>query len=222
MDLTTSTVAGKPLLRGWSHAVAVVPAVAATVILISQSRDDLPRLLSMLVYGVSLIALYATSALYHIGSWAGRWRTTLRAIDHTNIFLVIAGTYTPICVNLLSGWLRPTVLISIWIVAAAGVTFSVAALRLPRWLGVTLYVGAGWIALVPAPTLVQTLPLPASVLLLGGGLLYTAGATIYACRRPDPLPHIFGYHEIFHLFVIAGSAAFFVLIWVWVIPFPRP
>ena len=176
----------------------------------------------MLVYGASLITLYATSALYHLGPWTGRWRTTLRAVDHANIFLVIAGTYTPICVTLLSGWLRPAVLVSAWTVAAAGMTLSGLMLRLPRWLAVALYVSAGWMALVPAPTLIQSLPLPASILLLSGGLLYTVGAAIYARRRPDPLPHIFGYHEVFHLFVIAGTVAFFALIWVWVVPFPRP
>ena len=221
VHLATSPASPRPLLRGWSHAVAVVPAVAATVLLAALSRDDLPRLVSMLVYGGSLVALYATSALYHIGPWTGRWRTILRSADHANIFLVIAGTYTPICVNLLSGWLRPAILVAVWTVAMAGATFSVATLRRPRWVAVALYVGAGWIALVPAPSLVQVLPPPAMVLLIAGGLLYTAGATIYARRQPDPIPHVFGYHEVFHLLVIAGSAAFLAVIWIWVVSFPR-
>lgn len=217
----TTPVADKPLLRGWSHAIAVVAAVAATVALSWASRDDLPRLLSLLAYGLSLSALFATSALYHIGTWPGRWRTTLRAIDHANIFFVIAGTYTPICVNVLSGPLRVFMLATIWIVAAAGSIASVGTLRLPRWLSVGLYVGAGWLALIPAPSLVRLLPSGAIALLLGGGLLYTVGAVVYARRRPDPFPRTFGYHEVFHLCVIGGSAAFLTVIWIWVLPFPR-
>jgi hemolysin III len=186
------------------------------------SYEDPPRLLSMLVYGLSTIVLFATSAAYHIGPWHGRRYAVLRALDHANIFVVIAGTYTPFCVNVLSGWLGPTILVVIWALAAAGVTLSVTTLRLPRWATVALYVGMGWVAVVPAPSVVGLLPLAAVGTLVGGGLLYTAGAIIYARRRPDPLPTVFGFHELFHIFVIAGNAAFLAVIWIWVVPFPRP
>ena len=168
-----------------------------------------------------MIRLYAGSAIYHIGSWQGRRRTVLRTLDHANIFIVIAGTYTPICVNVLSGWLRPTMLLLIWTLAAAGAILSMVTVKLPRWVTVVVYVSMGWIALVPAPSLVRLLPPPAIVMLVGGGVLYTAGAAIYALRRPNPFPRVFGFHELFHLFVIGGSTAFLAAIWTWVMPFPR-
>ncbi len=199
----------------------MVAAVAATGGLLARSGDDLPRLLSMLVYGLSMIELYAISAIYHIGRWQGRRRHMLRALDHANIYIMIAGTYTPFCVNVLSGWLRPTVLGLIWTLAVLGAASSIFTLALPRWTAVALYFGMGWVALIPAPTLVGALPLTATALLLCGGVFYTIGGVIYARRRPDPFPRIFGYHEIFHLFVIAGSAAFLAVIWMWVLPFPR-
>jgi hemolysin III len=176
----------------------------------------------MLAYGSSMIELYAVSAVYHLGSWHGRRRSIVRALDHANIFILIAGTYTPFCVNVLSGWLRPAVLVLIWSLAAIGVTFSVLTLSMPRWATVALYLVMGWVAVVPAPSLVRLLPPPAVALLIAGGLLYTAGAVVYARRRPDPFPSIFGFHELFHLFVVAASTAFLAAIWVWVIPFPRP
>lgn len=219
--MTSSPPPAKPILRGWSHAVAAGAAVGATLILGAQTRDDSLRFISVLVYGVSLVLLFATSALYHVGSWSGRWRTILRAVDHANIFLVIAGTYTPICVIVLSGWLRSTVLGAVWAAAGLGIFFTVATLRLPRWLMASLYVATGWIALFPGPQLIALLPVPALVLLVAGGLLYTLGAVVYARRWPDPAPRVFGYHEVFHTFVIAGSLAFFLVIWVWVVPFPR-
>jgi hemolysin III len=212
---------GKPLLRGWFHAVAALGAVAATVGLLLRTQDDPIRLLSMLVFGLSMIELYALSAVYHIGSWQGRRRTVLRALDHANIFVLIAGTYTPICVNVLSGWLRTGVLALIWSLALAGVIGAVFTLRLPRWLSTGLYIVMGWVSVAAAPEIARILPWEALGLLVGGGVLYSVGALIYALRRPDPFPRVFGYHEIFHLFVIAGSAAFLFAIWVWVVPFPR-
>ena len=212
----------KPLLRGWSHALALIASIPLMGALLLRSHDDPPRLLSMLAYALSTIELYAVSALYHLGSWPERRRIVVRALDHANIFVMIAGTYTPVCVNVLSGWLRPTVLVLVWALAAVGVASSVFTLALPRWASVALYLAMGWVALLPAPSLVGSLPLPALALFVGGGLLYTAGAVIYARRRPDPFPQIFGFHEVFHLVVIAGNAAFLVAIWTWVIPFPRP
>jgi hemolysin III len=211
----------KPLLRGWSHAFAAVAAVVVTAVLLFQTRHNLPLFGSLLVFGLSMILLYTVSAIYHIGSWQGRRHTMLRALDHANIFMLIAGTYTPICVNVLSGWLRSTVLILIWTLALAGILGTVLTFRLPRWISTSLYIGLGWVSLITLPELFQQLPWQAVALLMAGGLLYTIGAIIYAFRRPNPLPRIFGFHEIFHLFVIAGSASFVIMIWLWVVPFQR-
>ena len=211
----------KPLLRGWSHAGAAVAALATTVALYALCGDDRPRALSMLVFGGSMIVLYAVSATYHIGRWEPRSERILRAIDHANIYVLIAGTFTPLCVNVLDGSFRTTMLTVMWSIAGAGVVLSVFTDRLPRWLTASLYVGMGWIGVVLMPAFAAHLPWPALGLLLTGGLLYTVGAVIYALQRPDPYPQVFGYHEVFHLFVIGGSAAFVVTVWVFVLPFSR-
>jgi len=211
----------KPRLRGWSHAVATLGAIGVTILLLRATADDLPRFGSCLVFGMSLIILYSISAIYHLGDWRGRVATALRTWDHANIFLLIAGTYTPITVNVLSGPLRLAILIGIWLLAAAGMASALVALHLPRWALAGLYVGMGWVGLLALPHLLRALPLAATLLLLSGGLLYTIGAVIYAFRRPNPWPHSFGFHEIFHLCVIAGSAATAAMIGIWVVPFPR-
>jgi hemolysin III len=207
----------KPLLRGWFHAVASVGALIVTIGLLVKTYGETANFVAALVFGLSMVVLYVVSSIYHIGSWEGRREQVLRAFDHANIFLLIAGTYTPICVNALTGHLRVTMLVLIWSLAALGVGCVLLTLRLPRAIMVSLYIGMGWVALIAAPELVRVLPLPATLLLLGGGLLYTLGAVVYALRRPDPLPHIFGFHEIFHLFVIAGSSAFVAAIWIWIV-----
>jgi hemolysin III len=211
----------RPLLRGWSHALAAVAVSVFTILLCLRSHTDPPRLLSLLIYGLSMIELYTVSALYHIGKWSERLRRTLRALDHANIFVLIAGTYTPLCFNLLSGWIRPTILLLIWALAITGVALATLTLHTPRWLTAGLYVAMGWIALLALPGFLVALPWLAIAWFLMGGIFYTIGAVIYAHRWPDPFPRIFGFHEIFHLFVIMGTVAFAVPVWVWALSFPR-
>ncbi len=219
--LSPSVVIPKPLLRGWFHAIADIASLIFTIILCIRSQDDLPRLFSLLIYGLSMIELYTVSAIYHIGKWPERIRRRLRSLDHANIFVLIAGTYTPLCFNLLHGWVRPTILILIWSLALLGVALATLTLHTPRWLTAGLYVAMGWVVIFAFPAFLAVVPWAALVWLLLGGILYTVGALIYARRRPDPLPRFFGFHELFHLFVIAGSVAFAVTVWVWALPFPR-
>ncbi len=207
----------KPLLRGWFHAVASVGALLVTIALLIKTYGNTASFIGALVFGLSMVVLYTVSSIYHIGTWQGRRERVLRAFDHANIFLLIAGTYTPICVNVLTGHLRITMLVLIWGLAALGIGSVVFTMRLPRAVMTGLYMGMGWVALIALPELLRQLPLPATLLLAAGGLLYTIGAVVYALRRPNPLPHIFGFHEIFHLFVIGGSSAFVAAIWVWVV-----
>jgi hemolysin III len=214
-------VGQKPLLRGWFHAAAAVGAVALTVALILKTSGDPPRFLSMLIFGLSMVVLYVVSSVYHLGTWEGRRYTFLRAFDHANIFLFIAGAYTPICVNLLSGWTRVAILVVIWALALSGAGLSVLTLRVPRWINALLYIGMGWISLLLLPQIVQAVSLTPVLVLIAGGLLFTVGAVIYALRWPDPLPRVLGFHELFHLFVIAGTMAIASVVWVWVVPFPR-
>jgi hemolysin III len=217
----TTVAAPKPLLRGWSHAVAALGAVAITVALCLLSRADPPRLVSMLIFGLSMVELYTVSAVYHIGRWGAARRRLLRALDHANIFILIAGTYTPLCFNVLNGWVRVALLALIWLLAATGVALAVFAPHMPRWVGTGLYIGMGWVALLALPAFAAALSWAAVATLLLGGVLYTLGGVVYAQRRPDPFPRVFGFHEIFHLFVIAGSVAFICAIWIWALPFPR-
>jgi hemolysin III len=144
-------------------------------------------------------------------------RRVLRAVDHANIFVLIAGTYTPLCVTLLGGWVRVAILVTIWALALTGIGLAVINERLPRWVNASLYVGMGWVALLVLPALWAAMRWGVALLVLGGAL-YTVGAVIYARKRPDPFPLTFGYHEVFHLFVIAGSVAFAVAIGVWTLP----
>lgn len=212
---------GKPLLRGWFHAGAAVASVLVTLALGLATREDLPRFLSVLVFGLSMVEMYTVSAIYHRGAWQGRRRVALRALDHANIFVLIAGTYTPICVNVFAGWLRVGILAAIWGLAVLGVASAVLSLRFPRWLQTGLYIGMGWVSLVGLPELLRLWPWQPIALLFAGGALYTLGAVVYGLKRPNPVPRVLGFHEVFHLFVIAGSAAFAIAIWVWVLPFPR-
>lgn len=208
-------------MRGWSHVLAAVASLLLTITLCLRSSADIPRLISLLIFGLSMIELYTVSALYHVGRWQERTRRLLRAIDHANIFVLIAGTYTPLCFNILSGWLRVTILVVIWVLAALGVGLALFTLRLPRWITTALYIGMGWVVILALPAFLAAIPWYAVAILLLGGVLYTVGAVVYARKRPDPFPRIFGFHEVFHLFVIAGSVAFASCIWIWALHFPR-
>jgi len=211
----------KPLLRGWFHAGAALASLIFTIALVWASAYDPPRMVSMLIFGLSMVELYTVSAIYHIGRWQPRVHRVLRSLDHSNIFILIAGTYTPICFNVLNGWLRPATLVAIWSLALAGVVLAIFKLNLPRWVGSLLYVGMGWVSVLVVPAIVQALGWGPVLLLMLGGILYTVGAVIYAMKWPNPFPRVLGFHEVFHLFVIAGSIVFAIVITVWVLPYPR-
>lgn len=211
----------KPLLRGWSHALAAVASVVFTIVLAFVSAYDPPRMVSMIVFGASMVVLYTVSAVYHIGRWTPRVHRVLRSLDHANIFLLIAGTYTPICFNLLDGWFRVFMLATVWALAVAGMGLSVFTLKLPRWVSTLLYIGLGWVSLIALPEMLEAIGWTGLLLLAAGGVSYTVGGIIYALKRPNPFPRVFGFHEIFHLFVIAGSVAFAVVVCVWALPYPR-
>ena len=212
----------RPLLRGYFHAGAAVVAALGGTYLVAQSSSDRPRQLSLLVYGVGLTLLFAFSALYHVPIWTSGRRAILRRIDHANIFVLIAATYTPLAFNLLSGWWRVAILAAAWGAALIGVGTAVAGVRLPRWARAGFYVGLGWIALPALGQMSAALSRPGIALLITGGALYSVGAVLYARRWPDPWPRVFGYHEIFHLLTIAAAIAFYIVVLVYVLPAPRP
>ncbi|MGK2858248.1 MAG: PAQR family membrane homeostasis protein TrhA [Thermoanaerobaculia bacterium] len=211
----------KPLLRGWFHPFAAVASLVATMILLYRTHHDPPRFVALLIFGVSMVLLFAVSSVYHIGNWSPRVRAALRTFDHSNIYLLIAGTYTPICVVVLTGWMRVFVLALVWTVAVAGISTSWISTKLPKWATSGIYIAMGWIALIPMPILIDRLPGLAMLTFLLGGVTYTIGGVVYALKRPNPFPRVFGYHEIFHLFVVAGSAFFAAMVWIWIVPYPR-
>ena len=206
-----------PLLRGVSHAWAFWFALAAGLVLLVLAPGAEARI-AALVYAVGLAALFAGSGLYHRWRWDPRWRPLLRRIDHSTIFVFIAASYTPIALLVLDGGLRVVVLIGVWAGALAGVAFSVAWISAPRALVAGTYLALGWFAVITIPQLLDRLPTTPLLLLAAGGVLYTVGAIVYAGQRPNPWPRTFGFHEVFHAFVIAAAAAHFAAMAGWVIP----
>ncbi len=208
---------GQPRLRGVSHAYAFWGA-AITALAITALAPAGPARVAALVYGVGLCALFAGSGIYHRWRWSLRWRPLLRRIDHSTIFVFIAASYTPVALLVLHGATQVVVLAGVWGGAVAGVVLSICWIDAPRWLSAATYLALGWVALLAVPQLLGGLTAWPLALLLAGGLLYSAGAVVYATRRPDPWPATFGFHEVFHAFVIAAAAAHVVAMAGWVLP----
>jgi hemolysin III len=208
--------AAVPRLRGVLHLWAFWVALVAACALVIAAAGATARAAAA-VYGGGLCALFGGSALYHRWRWSPRWRPLLRRVDHSTIFIFIAASYTPPALLVLTGPLRWIVLVTVWAGALAGVAFSVAWIGAPRGLVAGCYLALGWMALIAAPQLVARLSVTPLALLAAGGLLYTAGALVYAARRPDPWPHVFGFHELFHAFVVAAAAAHFAAMAGWVL-----
>lgn len=195
----------KPKLRGWLHAGTFPLAVAATVILIISSPDNATRL-ACLVFGIASCMLFGTSAVYHLGSWTERVSKALRRADHSNIFLIIAGTYTPLAVTLLPKKDAIFLLVVVWVGAIAGLSARIIWINAPRWVYVPIYIGLGWVAVAYLGKFYDAGGPAVMWLVIAGGLLYTVGAVVYALKRPNPWPTWFGFHEIFHsLTVLAFS-----------------
>ena len=207
----------KPRMRGVLHEAFFPLCLAAAVVLVAIAGTTRGRV-AMTSYGTGLAACIGMSALYHRGRWTPRVRSVLGRIDHSLIFALIAGTYTPICLLVLSGPLAYTVLGVVWIGGLVGATLAVLWPTAPAWIEVTPYAVVGWVAVITVPQLVGGLGWGGTSLLMGGGLLYTVGAVIYGRQRPDPFPTVFGYHEIFHVLVVLAAAAQCVTMFVWVLP----
>ena len=207
----------KPRLRGVSHQWAAVGALVAGVALVLAAPSGRASLAAG-IYAASMVTLFATSAIYHRVDWRSvRARRGMRHLDHAAIFVLIAGTYTPFALLVIDGWTGTAILVVVWAGALAGILRELAWSSAPRWLGIATYVALGWVAVLIAPRLVDALGW--SVLgVLAGGVLYTAGAIVYARRRPDPWPTAFGYHEVFHALVIAAAAVQFAVVAFAVVP----
>ncbi|WP_205326488.1 hemolysin III family protein [Glycomyces sp. YM15] len=211
MALAITPTDTKPRLRGWLHLAAFPTAVIAGLLLIA-TAPTLTGRLATAVYVATSAALFGISALYHRTSLSERATTRLKRLDHANIYLIIAGTYTPIATLALDGTARTALLTAIWTGALAGVAFRTLWLGAPRWLYTVLYIALGWAALFVMPQLLAGAGTTATALIITGGLLYTAGGLIYALKRPNPSVQWFGFHEVFHACTIAAYAAQFTAV----------
>lgn len=211
-------------LEPWSaltHLIAAVLAAVGVAVLLLLSRAETGKMLSLLVYGVSMVALYLASTLLHGLKVARPVRAWLNRFDHMAIFLLIAGTYTPIVYNLFPRSWRWPVLGTVWLVALIGMAYKLASVRIHGFFNVSIYVILGWGGAVPLGLSVEVakmIPRGGMALLLLGGLIYSTGFLIYYRQRPDPWPDVFGHHEIWHLFVIGGSLCHYLFMLFYVIP----
>lgn len=196
---------------GLSHLAGAVLAVAGLISLLAMAvaAGSVERAVASGVYGGSLVALYAASSLYHLLPVSEAATYRLRKLDHAMIFVLIAGTYTPVCLLALEGAWRWGLLGAVWTLALGGVALKLRRVGSHPWLTVSLYLGLSWMSLAALPVLLQALPVGALFWIVAGGIVYSAGAIVYAARRPDFFPGVFGHHELWHLFVIAGSACHF-------------
>jgi hemolysin III len=208
----------KPRLRGVSHAYAFFASLVLGAGLIV-AAEGVRATLAVAIYAATLSALFGVSALYHGVTWRRpeirRW---MRRLDHTMIFLLIAGTVTPFALLVLEGTFAKALLIAVWAGAAAGIVVELIWVEAPKWVSALVYISVGLIGAVAYPEIIVRAGPGAALLIAAGGLLYMAGALIYAAQRPDPKPAVFGYHEIFHVLVIAAAAAHFAAIALYALP----
>lgn len=209
----------KEPFNGISHLLGAIAAIVVTILFLHATRQDpAPVGAAFAVYGASMIVLYSASAWYHLLDVSPRVHRALRTLDHVSISLLIAGTYTPLCLVALHGRTGTALFWAVWGLAAAVILTDVFWLEAPRVLKTILYVLLGWVAIWAMAPLQRAVGWGGLAWLLGGGVVYSAGSVLYAIKKPDPLPGIFGFHEIWHLFVLAGSACFVILMWRYVLP----
>jgi hemolysin III len=202
----------KEKISAYSHAAAIPVMAVGTVILIILTKGNSAMQAVSLVYGISGIFLFTASFLYHSKKRVENEISFWRKLDHTAIFFLIAGTYTPICYLYLNGSMRWGILIAQWSLVFAGTFFKLFFINAPRIIGTAIYLIMGWLAVIPLSTLLKTMPGDVFIFLTAGGISYTAGAIIYALKKPNPFPEYFGFHEIFHLFIIGGAVLHLLMV----------
>ena len=204
--------AERPLLRGVLHQAAFSVALVVGALFIAYANDNARTRIAAAVFAGSVAAMLGASALYHRVTWSPRIRPWLRRVDHAGIYALIAGTYTAVGLLALHGVLQHVVLAIVWTGAAAAIVLKFAWVQAPKWLAAVIGLTLGWVGVVTVPQVAHSAGLAAVVLLAAGGIAYTAGALVYAFRRPDPVPRVFGYHEVFHALTLVAVACQYVAI----------
>jgi hemolysin III len=209
----------KPRMRGRLHQSAFIGSIPAGVVLVLLAPDARARV-ATLIYALTLTGLFGVSASYHLGDWSESAYARMRRLDHSMIFVLIAGTYTPYCLLVLEGTLATAVLLAVWTGAGVGVATKLYRVDLHVLSGF-MYIGLGWLVVVSMPALLRGLDTAETLLLMAGGLLYSLGALVLATNRPNPWPRTFGYHEVWHAATIAAAVCQYVSILLVVLSLPR-
>ncbi len=200
----------KDPISAYTHFAGFAVGIVGLVVLLVLVAGDAPKTVGMALFGGSLVLLFGTSGTYHFFDLGERGNVVLRRLDHCAIFLFIAGSYYPPLIHSLEGTWRITMMAVIGGIAVAGVAFKLLWITAPRWLTAGMYLAMGWVVVIPGYLVIPALPVAALTWIAVGGISYSVGAVIYATKRPDPVPGVFGFHEIFHLFVLAGAGTHFV------------
>lgn len=208
----------KEPVNTWTHLIPFMAAIIGLVFLIIICKDNISKLVTMTIYGLSMIVLYGASSVYHWVRTTPQRELLLKRLDHIAIYFLIAGSYTPVFYYGLEGAWRWAMLSAVWTLAIVGMALKIWFIHAPRYVSATFYVSLGWIALVPFLQLIKHLPIGAIILMAVGGVVYTMGAVIYATKIFDFFPKRFGFHEIFHLFIATGSILHFIMIFIYIVP----
>lgn len=206
-------------VNGLTHFFASLLAGVGVIILLLLSEKTLLPLTALLLYGFSQMLMFGSSALYHLRKTSPEGLKKLRKLDHSAIYLSIAGTYTPICLHFFTGFWQWGLFSVIWSIAIAGIIFKLFFINAPRWLSTALYLAMGWIALAAIKEMLATMPAGALLWLLAGGVFYTVGAVVYALKKPNFFNGKFGFHELWHVFVILGAFSHYMLVALFIAPF---
>jgi hemolysin III len=205
-------------VSGLMHLGAAAVAALGLLLLVYLGRDSFAKQISLFVYGLSLVAMFSASATYHLVNSKPDVMKFLRKIDHSAIYFLIAGTYTPICLFFFTGFYQWGILAIVWTMAAVGITVKLFWLNAPRWITVAIYLVMGWLGILAIREMLTAMPVGAIVWLVSGGLFFTVGAVVYGLKKPDWYPGVFGFHELWHIFVILGCLCHFILIAAYIAP----
>ena len=201
----TFIISQKEKFSSLSHLFGAILAILGMIILIIKAKGNTANISIAIIYSLSTFFLFISSTIYHARKKEENEESIWRKLDHIAIFIMIAGSYTPICFLFLDGIWRWSILILQWILVISGIILKLVVLNTPRWITITIYLVQGWVAIIPFYQLTKVMPLASIILLIAGGISYTIGAIIYKFKKPNPLPGKFGFHEIFHIWILIGA-----------------